>query len=191
MHDFTLPSFFSSHTFDPANDSIFRIYARSKTRACAHSCASSNIYAIFIAIPCEGTSSLLLPKLTLTLFPVPARLIYGEISRSRVYDITTKILWIFDREGRWSGARGEHEARFLGYDKKFNREWLASRPECKFHAATWRRVQKRMHCVIPMRVPQWERLRASFEFPSLMLEGKKEKCTFLVLKGIQPPVIRP
>lgn len=44
------------------------------------------------------------------------------------------------------------------------------------------------HCVIPMRVqrvPQWERLRASFEFPSLAKGKRKVDIPRIAAKGVQ------
>lgn len=147
LYGFTFPSFRQPHL--RVNDSILRIYARLKTRAYAHSRASSNIHVIFTATPYKGT---FLPPLSffsssslsfLPSFLLRRRRHRGKIARDCYYKNRMNIWYV--TEGRWSASR----ARFLD-DEKFNREWLASRP-ISYDRVT-ERVQKRTRCVIPTRV---------------------------------------
>jgi hypothetical protein len=105
----------------------------------------------------EGDSSLA-PNLPPSV--LPSREARGNSRRKFIYSynnlyiLTIKIMWIFDAE-RWS-ALGHPD------DEKFNREWLARRPNANF----MRRVQKRV---------AWFRRAYAREFRVSLLQREKKK----------------
>lgn len=52
-HDFTFPSFRGATPPPRSNDSTFRVYARSRTRACAHSSATHQTFTRFLQQLCK------------------------------------------------------------------------------------------------------------------------------------------